>query len=206
VIPTSKVELACRVFYEHIKGISNFGGLVLEEFISTKDTLDIYEAHVFEKMIRGQYLVDKMKLKPIQDGGPIDSIIIDKKRQFSNTIPANIDAIDAVIGNYYAYLLTSIELVIHDGTPKVIDINSVSNALRFDITPAGFNPDTILKHFLDLVSKLNNNEELSYQVEHKELIERIYNKIKFFGPAFFDRGRITSLVDGQSKDIRELLE
>lgn len=205
VIPTEKIELACRVFYEHIKGVSSFGGLVLEEFISTKDALDIYEVFIFEKMVRGQYLIDKVKLKPIQDGGPIDTLVIDKKTIYTNTLPINTDAIDTVVGKYYACILTSLEFAIHDGTPKVIDINSVSNSLRFDIFPPGLNPDIILNHFLDSVSKLNNEEELRYQIAYKEQIERIYNKIKFLGPAYFDRGKITSLVDDQIIDVVEFL-
>jgi hypothetical protein len=206
VVPVSKMDQACRVFYDKVKGIPNYGGLVLEEFLVTGDTVDIFTMHIFGKIIPASIITDKVRLKPYKDGGLFDSFVQDVMQKVTDIVPPGMDKLDLVVSRYYSYLFSSIEFILHKNVPRVIDVNSVSNSMKFEKPVSGLNPDSFFKVFIDRVVSLSNSEENERQTVYHDTIKRIYARVRQFGPAFFDGEKVTSLVDGVTKDVKDFLE
>jgi hypothetical protein len=205
VVPASKLDQACRVFYEKVKGIPNYGGLVLEEFLATGDAIDIVTTHIFNKAIRVSHIMEKVKLKPFKEGGLYDSFIQDVTKQATDTVPVNLDAIDSIVAKFYPYLFSSMEYILFKGVPRVIDMNSVSNTLKMEKPIPNLKPDMIFKEFIDRVVLLKNSDELEKQIRYRVEIRFIYENLKKFGPAFFTGDKLISLIDGAEKDVKEFL-
>jgi hypothetical protein len=205
VVPSAKFDQACRVFYEKIKGIPNYGGLVLEEFLATGDIIEIVTTHIFNKAIRVSHIIEKVKLKAFSEGGLYDTFIQETTKQASDTVPVNLDIIDSIVAKYYPYLFSSIEYILFKGSPRIIDINSVSNTLKMDKSISNLKPDLIFKEFFDRVVILKNAEELEKQIRYRADIRTVYENLKKFGPAFFNGDKIISLIDGMEKNVKDFL-
>lgn len=208
VMPADRLDQACRVFYEKVKGIPNYGGIVLEEFLATGDAIEIVTLNVFNKIIRASCIVEKVKLKKFMDGGIYDTFIQENTMTATNVVPMNQDiiaAIDAIVARYYPFLLSGLEFVMYKGTPRIIDVNSVSNTLKMEKPIANLKPDQIFKEFVDRIVKMNNVEELEKQIEYFASINRVYDNLRKFGPAFFTGEKIVSLIDGTEKELKEFL-
>jgi hypothetical protein len=205
VVPASKFDQACRVFYEKVKGIPNYGGLVLEEFLATGDAIEIVTTHIFNKIIRVSHIIEKVKLKPYSEGGLYDTFIQDSTKQAMDTVSVNLDAIDNIVAKYYPYLFSSIEYILFKGTPRIIDINSVSNTLKMDKPIPNLKPDLIFKEFIDRVCNLKNADELEKQIQYRARMKELYANLKKFGAAFFTGDSLISLIDGAEIKVKEFL-
>ncbi|MEX2718938.1 MAG: hypothetical protein Q6370_021790 [Candidatus Sigynarchaeota archaeon] len=205
VIPATKLDQACHMFYEKIKGIPNYGGLVVEEFLATGDAIEIVATHMFNKVFRVSHTIEKVKLKPFIEGGLYDTFVQDIAKQAVDMVPVNFDTIDNIISKYYPYLFSSIEYIITKRGPRVIDINSVSNTLKLDKPIPNLKPDVIFKEFIDRVINLRNADELERQILYRSEIKTLYENLKKFGPAFFNGEKIISLIDGAERDIKDFL-
>ncbi|MBN2153724.1 MAG: hypothetical protein JW839_19865 [Candidatus Lokiarchaeota archaeon] len=205
VVPTSKLDQVCRVFYEKISGIPNYGGLVLEEFLAAGDAIEIVATHIFNKSIRASHVIEKVKLKPYVDGGLYDDLIQGDTKQATDAVHVNLDRIDSVVAKYYPYLFSSVEYIVTKNGPRVIDVNSVSNTLKLDTPIPNLKPDVIFKEFIDRAINLKNADELEKQIKYRVGIKAAYDNLKKFGPAFFTGEKVISMVDGAEYDVKALL-
>ncbi len=206
VVPATKVDVACRLFYEHIQGIHNYGGVVLEEFMPTGDAIDLITAHVFGGILPSSLLVEKLHLKEFSEGGVFDAIVQSSQPALLSKPTVSHDALNATVTRFYPYMLATIEYIVYKGAPKVIDVNSIANAMMFDIAMPSLNPDGIYKEFTSRVAALENGTELQRQVRYHEMIKGIYDKVRRFGPAFFTGDKVISLIDGEERLAKSFLE
>ncbi len=205
VVPATKLDQACRVFYEKVKGIPNYGGLVLEEFLESGDAIEIVTTHMFNKTIRLSHVIEKVRLNPYKEGGLFDAFVKDVTKQAVDVVPVNLDAIDVVVARYYPYLFSSIEYIVSKNLPRVIDVNSVSNTMKMEKPALSMNPDSIFKEFLNRVSVLVNAREVENQIRYLEMIKQLYANLRNFGPACFTGDKIISMIDGAEKEVKSFL-
>ncbi|MBN2150632.1 MAG: hypothetical protein JW839_04200, partial [Candidatus Lokiarchaeota archaeon] len=175
VVPAEKMDVACRLFYENVQGVHDYGGILLEEFIPTGDAIDVVTTHMFKGMLPAPLVVDKIKLKLFDDGGLFDTIVQYLQTTVLQKAPVGTEALNAIVAKYYPYMLASIEYIVHKGVPKVNDINSVSNVMTWDKPIPGLNPDAFFKEFVSKVTAFKNDEELPRQVQYHEMIKGLYD-------------------------------
>ncbi len=205
VVPVAKVDVACRLFYENIKGIHNYGGMILEEFIPTGDALDIVTLHMFKGILPSPLLVEKVRLKPYSEGGTFDSIVQSAQMALLVKASVNHDALNAAASKFYPYTLATFEYVVHKGAPKVIDVNGIAYSMTFEKPVPNLNPDVIYKEFISRVVALDNNMELQRQMLYQEMAKGLYDRFRQFGPAFYDGDKVTSLIDGEARPASSFL-
>jgi hypothetical protein len=205
VVPASKLDQACHVFYEKIKGIPNYGGLVLEEFLANGDAIEIVTTHIFNKTIRVSHVIEKVRLNPFKDGGLYDTFVKDVTKQAVDAAPVNLDAIDVVVAKFYPYLFSSIEYIVSKNLPRVIDVNSVSNTMKTEKPALNMNPDAIFKEFIARVVASENAREVENQMRYLGMIKQLYTNLRNYGPACFTGDKVISLIDGAEKNVKEFL-
>nr|MDO8087667.1 hypothetical protein [Candidatus Sigynarchaeum springense] len=109
------------------------------------------------------------------------------------------------MSKFYPYMLATFEYIIHNGMPKVIDVNGIAYSMEYSTPVPGLNPDLIYKEFITRVVALDNETELPRQIRYREMIKGVYDKVRQFGPAFFDGGKVISLIDGEVKMTNSFL-
>lgn len=205
LIPIAKADQACRIFYDKIKGIPNYGGLILEEFLANGEAVEVIKTHIFGKLMRSQHVLDRIHLKPFSEGGLYDNFVENIQKQVLDNVTINLDSFDAVVNRYYPYIFASIEYIMYKNMAKIIDVNSVANSLKFEKLLSNETPDFFFKNFIARVIDLKNQEELSKQIAYHETVKKIYKKIRDFGPAFIHGEKVVSLIDDAEKDVKEFL-
>nr|MDO8111681.1 hypothetical protein [Candidatus Sigynarchaeota archaeon] len=194
-----------RLFYEKIKGISHYGGLVMEEFLATGNAIDLFKTYMFNVMMRSQHILDHILLKPYVEGGIFETFLDKVQTQVTENVQVNYEKFDAVVNKYYPYIFSTIEYITLNNMARVIDVNSVANSLKFEPVLEKQTPDFFFKNFIARVLELKNQEELPKQIAYHEAIKNTYKKVQDFGPAFIDGEKIISLKNGMEFNVKDIL-
>ncbi len=193
-------------FYAKAEGITNIGGLILEEFLNTNNKILVNKSHVFNMLIPGGDIRSMVNLKPFAQGGILDQVIdhvIDEKIEVPQ---AFIQMLNPLVNKFYLNLFASIDFIIHGNVPRVIDVNSVANSFSYLTVPTNLDVDRLFKFFIDHVIKINNDEGLIAQAHYQSAISSLYQAIRKIGPAYVAGERVVSLTDMTEINMKKLIE
>lgn len=131
VTSLEKLEHYCAFFYEKSKGISNVGGLVIEEFLSVKNQIELYKSLIYDKLITEYGISNETKLKSFSAGDFLNSIIDSSREEFVPNLNHYNSVFNPIINNYYRYIISSIDYIIQNNHPYVIDLNGAVSTLKY---------------------------------------------------------------------------
>jgi hypothetical protein len=204
VTPIEKLDYYCALFYEKAQGISNIGGLIIQEFIETNKIIEIYKTHTYARVIPGGDLHYKIVLKPYENGVFFNTVTESPTEELTTQHPLNIGIINNVVAQYYPFVLASIEYIIQNNQMRVIDINGVSRTLSkekdLDLLPV----DNILKNFISSVAAEKNEDLYAKQLKYRNNMQHLYQELRNLGPGYISGERFIKLSDESEHDVKKL--
>jgi hypothetical protein len=206
VIPLNQVEQYSKSYYDKSQGISNLGGLLLEEFISENNVINLHRCHIFGQLIPGGVLKIKFIMKPNQEGELFEKLTEKIEEQSAEIKPNIYELFKPSIERYYPYLFSSLEYITQGTTLKVIDINSITNSFGFMNIPANFNPDNLFRFYISKVIEYKNEEIYTKQKQYAMKITNLYKEIIKLGPCFIKEDKLIRLDDMAELSVKKFLE
>jgi hypothetical protein len=204
IAPTDKLEFYCKSFYEKSKGIPNVGGLLVQEFLTSNSEINIYRSHIYNQIIPKSSLYYKVKIKPYKEGILFNEAI-ESNQMTAIEIPDYLfQTFNPIIAQAYPFLFSSIDYIMLNNTPKVIDVNSISNCLSKDPEIDILNMDSIFNFFIS--GALNENPEDTYnkQIQYQTKISKFYKYIKSLGPCYISGDILTKLKDESIVNVKDI--
>jgi len=116
------------------------------------------------------------------------------------------DALAPNIAKFYPYLFSNFDTLLHNGIPKVIDINGVVNNLNFSQVPQNVDPDLYFRYFVSRITSLQNSEEIENQLRYWTNIKLMYQKLRDLGPAFISGDKIVVLDEMKEYSIKKYFD
>jgi hypothetical protein len=195
-------------FYKKARGVSNLGGLVMEEFLGKESTIDIYKSHFFNTIIPGEHLHYTVSLKDIPGGAPYEPLISKVKEQTlsAEEHPSTLyEGISSKLSIYFPYVFSSIDYIFQNQIPKVIDLNSIAGSLGYVQEVEQNELHNPFIHFIEQIKHRNNGKEYENQIKYIENINSLYEKVHSLGPCFIKGEKIIQLKDNNEILIRTLI-
>jgi len=203
ITPLDKLDYYCSLYYERSQGISNIGGLLIQEFLETNNIIELNKSHFYMQIIPNSDLHYKTLIKPYEEGTFLNSIIENTTEEPTHVSPQFIDILNAPIARFYPYLLSSIDYFIKNSHVHVIDINSIARSLNNEKDLEKLPVDNILKNFINDVASEENEISINKQIEYQENLLQLYQEVRKLGPAFISGYRYISLTDEREFNIKE---
>jgi hypothetical protein len=206
VIPLSQLEQYSKMYYEKSQGICNIGGLLLQEFITENNIINLYRCHIFGEFIQSGVLKMKFSIKPTQEGELFEKLTEKIEEQATEITPSVSEFFKPSIERYYPYLFSSMEYITQGTTLNVIDINSVTNSFGFTNIPANFNPDNLFRFYIAKVIGFKNEELLLKQKQYTQKMNNFHKEIEKLGPCFINGDKLIRLEDMTELSVKKFLE
>jgi len=204
ITPIEKLDYYCSLFYEKAQGISNIGGLIIQEFIETNKIIEVYKTHTYARVLPGGDIHYKNVLKPFESGLFFNTVIESSTEELTTLHPLNMEIINGVVAQYYPFVLASIEFIIQNSLMRVIDINGVSRTLAkekdLDILPV----DNLLKSFISNITAEKNEEAYKKQLKYRNNMQHLYKELRNFGPGYISGERFVKLSDESEHNVKKL--
>jgi len=204
IAPVDDVDTYCQLFYEKSRGVANLGGLVLEEFLAQQGGIDIYKSHYFGEIIPGECIHYHVDLNPFEGGAPYEQVIAGISEEPAEFPTGMVDLMNPVIERFYPYCFASVDCILSDGTPKIIDLNSMAGSLGYVQQLRNENRGNPFEFFLEHVEKSDNYAAYAAQKEYRANILAMYDSIRKVGPSFISGERLVSLDSGAERVVEEL--
>jgi hypothetical protein len=205
VTPLEKLEHYLAFFYEKSRGISNVGGLVMEEFLSSNDTISLSKYLFYEENIL-ECISNKIKLKPFKNGDFFNAILESStEANKNNTLPCS-TIFNPIIKNFYRYILSSLDFIIYNKNINVIDLNGVASTLNYLQKKDYLNIDNFFKQFITGIISEKNEDSILKQKQYILKLSKLYYNIRKLGPSFTSGERYISLEDLSEKNIKEIIQ
>ena len=204
--PVNTLHQFLAQFYSKAEGITNIGGLILEEFLNGENKILVSKSHIFNALIPGGDIRSIQNLKPHPQGGLLDEFVdhvIDEKIEVPHPF---IHMLNPLVKRFYLDLFASIDFIIQNNVPRVIDVNSVANSFSYLTQPTNIIVDNLYKFFLSQVIETKNDDGLLAQAQYQSAISRLYQAIRKIGPAYIDGERVVSLTDMVEINLKNLVE
>ncbi len=213
VIPYSvctpeKLDYYCQFFYEKSKGISNVGGLIIQEFLASKDLITLYKNLIYDGTTAEYRILNEVKLKPFEKSEFYHLLNDSTKEEVVSTQSQYTSIFDSVFKRFYRYIITSIDYILYDNHPYVIDLNSAVSTLKYLQKLKKYYLDTYFKNFITQISLERNDDALIEQKFHLIISNQFYCAIRKLGPSFVSGGiylNLDSLLERKVKDVAEEL-
>lgn len=201
ITPLDKLDYYCTLYYERSKGISNIGGLLIQEFLESHNQIELYKSHFYMHVIPNGDLHYRTAIKPYEEGAFLNSIV-DSTIEAPINIPKQIiDILNTSIAQYYPYLLSSIDYFMNNSHLLVIDINSIARSLNNDKDLEKLPVDDLLRSFLNNIVTDENEDSLNKQIEYQRTILQLYQEVRNLGPGFISGDRLIKLNDESEHSV-----
>ncbi len=202
ISPIDTLEKFCNLFYEKARGVTNLGGLLLEEFLAKDNTIDIYKSHYFGAIIPEEYIHYHVDLNAYQEGAPYEKVITRMSEEPAD-LPQNvINIMNPVIQRFYPHCFASVDCIITEGIPRIIDLNSMAGSLGYVQQLRHSDRGNPFAYFLEQVTKKDNNTMYGDQLTHQKRILPMYDCIRDVGPSFIAGNRLISLRGDAERDVQ----
>jgi hypothetical protein len=205
VTSLEKLDYYCAFYYEKSKGISNVGGLVLEEFLFTKNLIQLYKSLIFEGIFPEYGLLNETKLKSFSTGDFFHLIAESIKEDVILNFTQYNSIFDPVINRYYRYLISSIDYIIKDNHPNVIDFNGIVSTLKYLQKQKKKYIDEFFNNFITKIMAEKNEDALVVQNTYISTMTHFYNAIKKLGPSFIAGDRLINMDTLLERNLHEIV-
>jgi hypothetical protein len=208
ICSVSKIEYYASEFYEKAQAISKVGGLLIEEFLASEKPpqIQLNKAFHFGKIITDKYIYAKIALKPFNQGAFYDEIRLESL-EIPVDLPSTLSKlINPQLGQFYRYFFATIDFIIDQAIPRIIDINSVANTWVNYPYSNQVSLNKIFKEFLSIINQTSNESALAHQIENHQIMGPLYHLIQEFGPAFIHGDCIISLKTEKEYKIRDVIK
>ncbi len=205
VAPANDLGQYLAQFYAKAEGITNIGGLVMEEFLTVENKAHVNRSHIFNGLIPGGDIRTEVNLKPIAQGGFLDQLVDHAVDEKIDLPMAFVTMLNPLVNRFYFNLFASIDFIIHNDVPRVIDVNSVANSFSYLTIPVNLDVDLLFKYFLARVIEIKNDEGLLGQAQYQSAITRMYQAIRRIGPAYVSGERLVNLTDMSEISLKSLI-
>jgi hypothetical protein len=205
IAPINVLEKYCKMFYEKSRGVTNLGGLLLEEFLAKDNTIDIYKSHYFGAIIPQEYIHYHVDLNTFQDGAPYEKVIAHMSEEPAIVPQKVIDIMNPVIQRFYPYCFASVDCIIPDGNPRIIDLNSMAGSLGYVQQLRHADDGNPFQFFIDHVMAAQNTALYPEQTAYRTQILALYDRIRAVGPSFIAGKRVISLKDQSEQVVSDFL-
>ncbi len=206
VSPVNNLPQFLSQFYAKAEGITNIGGLLLQEFLTTENKILVNRSHIFNALIPGGDIRSTVSLKPVTQGGLLDQLIDHAVDEKIDLPIAFVQMLNPQVGRFYLDLFASIDFIIHNNVPRVIDVNSVANSFSYLTIPTNLDVDLMFKFFMARVVEIKNEDGLLAQAHYQSAISRLYQAIRKIGPAYVTGERVINLTDLTEINLKKLIE
>lgn len=205
IAPINALEKYCNLFYEKSRGVTNLGGLLLEEFLAKDNTIDIYKSHYFGAIIPQEYIHYHVDLNAYQEGAPYEKVIGHMSEEPAD-VPKNvIDIINPVIQRFYPYCFASVDCIIPDGNPRIIDLNSMAGSLGYVQQLRHADDGNPFDFFIKNIISANNTTLYPQQAAYRTRILATYDRIRDMGPSFIAGNRLLSLKGDLEREVQSFV-
>ncbi len=205
IAPIDALEKYCNLFYEKSRGVANLGGLLMEEFLARDNMIDIYKSHYFGAIIPREYIHYHVDLNAYQGGAPYEKVIGRMSEEPANVPQSVIDIMNPIIQRFYPYCFASVDCIIQDNTPRIIDLNSMAGSLGYVQQLRREDSGNPFAYFLERILGRENEKSYTEQIAYRKRILPMYDHIREVGPSFIAGKRLISLKDHSEQGITEFL-
>lgn len=205
IAPVNALEKFCALFYEKSRGVTNLGGLLLEEFLARDNCIDIYKSHYFGSIIPSEYIHYHVDLHAYRDGAPYEKVIARMSEEPAVVPQKVIDIMNPVIQQFYPYCFASVDCIIPDDNPRIIDLNSMAGSLGYVQQLRGEDRGNPFTFFLEKVLLTDNRRIFDQQIAYRTRILTIYDRVRDLGPSFVTGKWWFSLKDRSEREVSEFL-
>ncbi len=133
IVPNHKINEELVQFKEKAKLVEDFGGIIVEEFLSDIKS-EVYKCHIFNQIIPNEVLKYDVKLKGLE--GTFKSynkgdfqLLDDVKISIGKISNEIVNLLNPLIKQNLPYAFSSIDFLIFNNEPVVIDVNSKAGSL-----------------------------------------------------------------------------
>lgn len=205
ITPIEQFEKYLQSFYEKIEGISNVGGLLIEEFLSTNGIINVYKGYFFNELYLRPFVHIKTILNGPKEGCLFKSAVSGIKEEISEIPKDQYNKFNPILNQYYPYLFSSFDYILSNDTPKIIDINSSANIWDFIFKNSKIDLNQMFLKFISKIIQLPNKEGLAGQQQNWALLQHLYTQILKLGPCFISGEKILCLQDDREFLIKDFL-
>jgi hypothetical protein len=202
VTKINKLEHYIKTFYEKTKPIPNIGGLLLEEFLSNNQMIQLCRLHNYWGVLPKSTIGLSLRIKKIDNDGWFDSLIESTAEKSYELLPEYCEKINSALVRFYPYLFSGFDFILDNNTPKIIDINGISNSF-VDYNPL-IDVDAIFRIFLDKCVKEDNRSGLQTQLNYRKMITQFYSEVLHLGPCYISGNKLIQL--DEMKATGQILE
>lgn len=133
IVGNDKINAAILEFKEKARLVENFGGIIVEEFLSGIES-EVYKTHVFGEIMPGEVLKYDVCLKGLE--GTFKSYVKGDSQLLKsvqvgvgNIQKKIVDILNPLIEEHLPYCFSSIDFILKDENPVIIDVNSKAGSL-----------------------------------------------------------------------------
>lgn len=206
VTSPEKLDYYCSFFYEKSKGITNVGGLIIQEFISPNNINTLYKNLMYDGIISEYRILNEIKLKPFLIGEFFHLIIDSIKEQVVSNHSQSNSLFSSIFRRYYRYIITSIDYFFYNNRPYVIDLNGIVSTLRYLQNLKKKYLDSFFKIFISQIALESNEETLNEQKLHLIIVNQFYYAIRKLGPGYVSEERYINLDTLEERSVKEIIE
>ena len=209
IAPVDKIEHYLFMFYEHSKGISNLGGLLLQEFLVSKtNTIDVYRTHFYNGVIPDSHLHYHYSVNMNYKAGDYFSKIVDEQSiELVSPTQDDLVLLEKPILENYTYMLSSVDYIVNDGIPKIIDVNGVTATFSNPkvIETLGVHANGVFETFIKRVAEEENVLGLGRETVGHLKMEQLYKNLRKYGPGYISGSKILNIYSGSEISVEALL-
>ncbi|MFX0102349.1 MAG: hypothetical protein ACFFCS_22480 [Candidatus Hodarchaeota archaeon] len=206
ISPPRNLDRFCETFYQNAKGVSNLGGLVIEEFLASEGKISIFKSHSFKEIIPGEHLHYVVSLKPYEEGSLYEPLIERVQEGSTDIEGKHVEKVNAGISKYYPFIFSSVDYIIQDDVPRVIDLNSIAGSLGYIQQLDGNDDHNPFEFFISRIKELCEGDAFQQQIEYKKKMFRLNEIIKDLGPCFIKEGTVRQMKTNEEVKVVDLLE
>ncbi len=181
IVPVEKINEILKTYKEKARLIEDLGGILVEEFLSGLDS-EVFKSHIFGEMIPEEILKFEVHLKGLEGTfkayTKTEPQLLDKVTTSVGSVAQNImETLNPHIKINLPHSFSSIDFIIHDNNPIVIDVNSKAGTLGEIQERIGVNDHNPFEFFYEKCCKFSQNE-FEKQAEFLNSMEKINLKIR----------------------------
>jgi hypothetical protein len=201
-----KLDYYCSFFYEKSKGITNVGGLIIEEFLSSNNLTTLYKSLMYDGIVSEFRILNEIKLKPFLVGDFFPSIIDSIKELVVLNQSRYNSFFNSIFRRYYRYIITSIDYIFYNYRPYVIDLNGIVSTLRYLQKLKKKYIDSFFKIFISQIALESNEDTLIEQKLHLIIVNQFYYAIRKLGPSYISGERYINLDTLKERNVKDIIE
>ncbi|MHA1298518.1 MAG: hypothetical protein ACTSO9_03645 [Candidatus Helarchaeota archaeon] len=199
VVSNDKINTELKLFKEKARSVEDFGGIVVEEFLSGIQS-EVFKCHIFGELIPNEVLKYDVQLKGLE--GIFKSYTKDEPQLLDN-VTTSISSIDEKIckilnhsiKKYLPYSFSSIDFLISEDKPVVIDVNSKAGSLGEVQERNNSNDHNPFDFFFNKCFTFSENEYQN-QIKYLEKLNKINLKIRTLDGIYtISDGHVINLVN-----------